>query len=232
MSRIVSRTISRTSTYVSVVISPATTTRPVVIRVSQATRAFGSSAMTASRTASEIWSAILSGCPSVTDSDVNWNVRALIVRRTLAAISGSATSLDGRLAFHQLRDKVHQRHPGEDRTDTLRDRHLHLESMRELAEHGRSGQPFDDHPDRASRLLRGRPLGDELAAAPVAARTRPARDDEVADPGEPREGLGPGSRNLGEPPHLGEAARDERRLGVVAEPKAVGATCRERDHVL
>ena len=39
-------------------------------RVSQATRPMGSSRRTASRTASEIWSAILSGCPSVTDSDV------------------------------------------------------------------------------------------------------------------------------------------------------------------
>jgi hypothetical protein len=29
--------------------------------------------MTASRTPSEIWSATLSGCPSVTDSDVNRN---------------------------------------------------------------------------------------------------------------------------------------------------------------
>jgi len=64
------------STYVSVVISPATTTRPVVISVSQATRPFGSSARTASRTESEIWSAILSGWPSVTDSDVNWKLRA------------------------------------------------------------------------------------------------------------------------------------------------------------
>ena len=59
-------------------ISPATTTSPVVISVSHATRPFASSASTASSTASEIWSAILSGCPSVTDSDVNWNVRALM----------------------------------------------------------------------------------------------------------------------------------------------------------
>jgi hypothetical protein len=58
------------STYVFVVISPATTTSPVVISVSQATRPPGSSASTASRTASETWSAILSGCPSVTDSEV------------------------------------------------------------------------------------------------------------------------------------------------------------------
>src|SRR5437762_6380817 len=44
---------------------------PVVTRVSQATRAAGSLPMMASSTASEIWSAILSGWPSVTDSDVN-----------------------------------------------------------------------------------------------------------------------------------------------------------------
>src|SRR5918997_4729653 len=54
-----------------VVISPASTTIPVVIRVSQATREFGSIVNAASSTASEIWSAILSGWPSVTDSEVN-----------------------------------------------------------------------------------------------------------------------------------------------------------------
>src|SRR5438105_2050035 len=63
------------STYVSVVISPATTTRPVVISVSQATRPSGSSVRTASSTESEIWSAILSGWPSVTDSEVKEKLR-------------------------------------------------------------------------------------------------------------------------------------------------------------
>ena len=52
------------------VISPATTTRPVVSSVSHATRLVGSPSRMASRTASEIWSAILSGWPSVTDSEV------------------------------------------------------------------------------------------------------------------------------------------------------------------
>src|SRR5260370_17844490 len=47
---------------------------PVVTRVSQATRPLGSCFRTSSRTASEIWSAILSGWPSVTDSDVNRNL--------------------------------------------------------------------------------------------------------------------------------------------------------------
>src|SRR5580765_6652527 len=47
------------------------TTKPVAVRVSHATRLAGSSRRQASRMASEIWSAILSGCPSVTDSEVN-----------------------------------------------------------------------------------------------------------------------------------------------------------------
>src|SRR3954468_9580729 len=59
------------STNVSVEVSPDTTTRPVFTSVSQATRPSGSSRMTASSTPSEIWSAILSGWPSVTDSEVN-----------------------------------------------------------------------------------------------------------------------------------------------------------------
>ncbi len=57
-----------TSAYAVVVISPATRTVPVVVAVSQATRALGSFAMSASRTASDTWSQSLSGWPSVTDS--------------------------------------------------------------------------------------------------------------------------------------------------------------------
>src|SRR3954451_913042 len=70
MVRIRSRTICFTSTYPVVVTSPATTTRPVVSSVSTATRLWGSCWSIASRTESLIWSAILSGCPSVTDSEV------------------------------------------------------------------------------------------------------------------------------------------------------------------
>ncbi len=64
------RTIVGMSTYPEVVTSPATCTRPVVTSVSTATRLFGSAASSASRMLSLIWSQILSGCPSVTDSDV------------------------------------------------------------------------------------------------------------------------------------------------------------------
>src|SRR6186997_9186 len=70
MSRTVSRTISGTLRWTWVEISPETTAMPVLTRVSQATRPPGSSPMIASRTPSEIWSATLSGWPSVTDSEV------------------------------------------------------------------------------------------------------------------------------------------------------------------
>src|SRR5450631_3113563 len=66
------------STQAEVVISPATSTRPVVVAVSQATRACVSWTMMASRTASEIWSHSLSGCPSVTDSLVKNDLALLI----------------------------------------------------------------------------------------------------------------------------------------------------------
>src|SRR5919107_3416804 len=70
MPRMVSRTICGISTYASVVTSPATWTSPVVAMVSTATRDSGSLSSRASRIASLIWSQILSGCPSVTDSEV------------------------------------------------------------------------------------------------------------------------------------------------------------------
>ena len=76
-----------TSTYVSVVISPATMTSPVVTSVSQATRPLRSSRSTASRTASETWSATLSGWPSVTDSDVKRNSRSDIRGRLPSSLT-------------------------------------------------------------------------------------------------------------------------------------------------
>ncbi|MCY1450336.1 hypothetical protein D9M71_671350 [compost metagenome] len=70
MSMMTLRTSSSRSTQAEVVTSPAMIATPVFTRVSQATRAYLSLAMMASSTASEIWSAILSGWPSDTDSEV------------------------------------------------------------------------------------------------------------------------------------------------------------------
>src|ERR1700674_2172874 len=63
---------------------------PVVTSVSQATRPHGSSRSTSSRMASEIWSATLSGWPSVTDSEVNRcaSVSLIITPLTQRALAG------------------------------------------------------------------------------------------------------------------------------------------------
>src|SRR5918992_5624939 len=95
MSAILRRTCAGMSTYVSVEISPDTTTSPVLTSVSQATRPVGSSASTASSTVSEIWSAILSGWPSVTDSDVKRNSRAAIAAGKLVDFEKSEKCAQG-----------------------------------------------------------------------------------------------------------------------------------------
>src|SRR4051794_14521524 len=94
----VSRAMSWMSTYVVVEISPETTTRPVFTSVSHATRPVGSSRSTASRTPSEIWSAILSGWPSVTDSEVNRYSLSLWFMRRESVASPSRALLAIRLA--------------------------------------------------------------------------------------------------------------------------------------
>src|ERR1700722_16941325 len=72
------------------------TTRPVAVRVSAATRLYGSCSRQASRMASETWSAILSGWPSVTDSEVK-RKRSLNVR--LLPIEGTKKGLACREAW-------------------------------------------------------------------------------------------------------------------------------------
>src|SRR5665213_1146607 len=72
--RITSLAISCTSRYALDFTSPARTTCPVVTNVSHATLLCGSNAKKLSISASLIWSATLSGCPSLTDSDVNKSV--------------------------------------------------------------------------------------------------------------------------------------------------------------
>src|SRR6185312_10099862 len=146
----------------SVEISPATTTRPVVISVSQATRPSGSSVRTASRIASEIWSAILSGWPSVTDSDVNRNERADIGRVGYRTPGSAPGLLAARAAAHQrggeLAEALALQHPAHG----LGDRQLDLEPARQVAQHRCGGQTLDHVPDLGDRLGRGGALRDQL----------------------------------------------------------------------
>src|SRR2546423_6612412 len=75
-------------------------TRPVVVAASQATLAPGSSLTIASRIASEIWSHILSGWPSVTDSDVKryWAASTMLVMLLPRNSTGGYHGVAGRLA--------------------------------------------------------------------------------------------------------------------------------------
>src|SRR6478609_9169383 len=69
---------------------------PVVSSVSQATRPLGSSVRIASSTESLIWSAILSGWPSVTLSEVKVQRDIVILRRwVLVSGSGVRSGVDG-----------------------------------------------------------------------------------------------------------------------------------------
>src|SRR5438552_17297937 len=117
MSAIRSRTSLGMSTYVSVEISPATATRPVVISVSQATRPSGSLPSTASRTESEIWSATLSGWPSVTDSEVKRNSRMPFARRLPGRLLEPEE--EAHLELVRVRDRVFDR--GAERLDVPAD---------------------------------------------------------------------------------------------------------------
>src|SRR6266566_1574382 len=101
------RTTSEKLTRAPVVISPASTTILSLTRVSAATREVLSWARIASSTASEIWSATLSGCPSDTDSDVNR--KSLIARRLLI----------GRPQGYQTLVSIPQRPSAPDREITL-----------------------------------------------------------------------------------------------------------------
>src|ERR1700710_495562 len=87
------------STYPAVVTSPAMWTWPVVIIVSTATRLRGSCASIASRMESLIWSAILSGWPSVTDSDVK---RRRDTRDSLGTVAADDEARSTDLAFSTL----------------------------------------------------------------------------------------------------------------------------------
>src|SRR6478752_7166651 len=181
------------STYVSVEISPETTIRPVLTSVSHATRPYGSSARTASSTPSEIWSAILSGCPSVTDSEVNRNslseysVMFARVGSTVGVGTGSGKSRASlgeraRSARSRARTGVTRAAPSLSALDEVDDqRHaVHsvaraqpvLQEVRVLARHTGARVDLDR---KARRTLRDLRHVDQLQAMTARAAARPDR---------------------------------------------------------
>ena len=73
---------------------------------------------------------------------------------------------------------------------------------------------------------------DQLPRAAVASQGVEARHDQIAHPGQPRERLRLRAAGLSEPRHLDEAAGDQRRLRVVAQPEPVHRAGGQCDHVL
>ena len=134
-------------------------------------------------------------------------------------------------APHQPFDQVTLQSAPQAQRRRLPYRQLDAERGAELAQDGRGRQPLDRLPISTAPRPASRPR-DQLARAAVAAVAAQHGDDQVAHAGEAGERLGPRAARLAEPRHLGEAARDQRRLGVVAEAEPVDAAGRERDHVL
>src|SRR6185436_15704427 len=187
------RTIRGMSTYASVVISPATTTRPVVHSTSQATRPWGSCSSTASSTASEIWSATLSGWPSVTDSEVN---RCSLIARKGISRAGPP-SLLRLLPRHQGGQGIGggDASPG-DIADRGGDRQLEAAVGGQIAQRPGCRQPLHHLTDVPLDPLRADTLGQQLAGLAVPGVARGARGHQVAHAGQPAVGAGPGAEAL------------------------------------
>src|SRR3989475_27789 len=120
----------------------------------------------------------------------------------------------------------------EHRADLLADGHAHGVATRERERRGDRPRPLGDHAglplDGGDRLAEG----ERYAELAVARETPGAREDEVAQARESREGRGRSAERDGEPCHLGEPARDERGAGVLAEAEPVDEARRDRHHVL
>ena len=146
-----------------------------MISVSQATRPVGSSARTASRTASETWSAILSGWPSVTDSEVKGNERAAIGAEGYQQL-GSAVgySVVGSRRIRLPTSSCSGSPPSTAQTPSVIGSSIPSRCERSRST-GAVVRPSTDHPDLADGLLGIDALRDQLARAAVAARLATSR---------------------------------------------------------
>ena len=107
--------------------------------------------------------------------------------------------------------------------DRLGDRHRrHRARARAAAPSRRSSTPSATWPSSASTCAQRHALGEQQADAPVARQVAGGGQHQVAEAGQPHEGLRPCPERDAEAGHLGEAARHQRGPRVEAELHAVG----------
>ena len=94
------------------------------------------------------------------------------------------------------------------------------------------GVPLDDLSDPGERVAHALARGEREAEAAIARLVVGAGQHEVAEAGEPHEGLGLRSERHTEAHHLGQPARDQRDARVGAEAQAIGEAGAHREHVL
>src|SRR5437762_4244183 len=164
------------------------------------------------------------------------SVEMMTQRPTIGSLRSSGIGLAVLAPERALEERGHRVHgrlaPEEHGADLLTDRHRHRVVLRERQRGGDGARALGDHarlPLDGGRRLPPRQRHAELAITREAAG---ARQDEVAEPGEPGERRRAGAEGHREARHLGEAARDEGGARVLAEREPVGQAGRDRHHVL
>ena len=113
--------------------------------------------------------------------------------------------------------------------DLFDDRRFYIKRLRECAGGFSRGMSF--RRGRREHFLHGFAFGDAFTECAVAALFGETGDREIAHAAEAIEGIGLRACRRAEPPHLAQAACDERGLGVIAELEAVARACSDGHHI-
>ena len=105
-------------------------------------------------------------------------------------------------------------------------------SRGQAGEHRRGERAFGDRAAVGQQLGGRAAFADALAEREIARAGRRAGQDQVAEPGQAGERFAPRAVSEPEAGHFGEAARDQRGAGVLAEALALDHPAGDRQHVL
>ena len=142
-------------------------------------------------------------------------------------------SFGTRFTCEKREHRVTRRHPFvEHAMNGVRDRHVDPEMAGEVVRCARGLHAFGDVPDlREDRRQRLSPR-QRQANPPVAREVARAGQYEIAQSGESRQRLSLAAQRRRQPAGFREAARDQRRAGIVAEAQAIARARSDGEHVL